>query len=116
MQQPLETGGKTGMTTIAIELPMEKIAEFCDRWQIIEFALFGSVLRDDFRPDSDVDILITFAPGANRGLTETLQMRDELQVIFNRKVDLIVKAAIERSENWLRRKNILAAAQTIYAA
>lgn len=104
------------MTITAIELPIDKIAEFCDRWQVTEFALFGSVLRDDFRPDSDVDILITFAPEAKRGLTETLQMRDELQVIFNREVDLIVKAAIERSENWLRRKNILEAAQTIYAA
>jgi predicted nucleotidyltransferase len=104
------------MTITAIELPMEKISEFCHKWQVTEFALFGSVLRDDFRPDSDVDVLITFAPEAKRGLTETLQMRDELQVIFDRKVDLLVKAAIERSENWLRRKNILETAQTIYAA
>jgi uncharacterized protein len=103
------------MNITAIDLPIEEIAAFCDRWQIVEFALFGSVLRDDFRPDSDVDVLITFAPEAKRGLTETLQMRDELQVIFDRKVDLIVKAAIERSENWLRRKNILETAQTIYA-
>ncbi|NJR40510.1 MAG: nucleotidyltransferase family protein [Leptolyngbyaceae cyanobacterium CSU_1_4] len=95
---------------------MEKIAEFCDRWQVTEFALFGSVLRDDFRPDSDIDVLITFSPTAKRGLTETLQMRDELQAIFERKVDLIVKAAIERSENWLRRKNILESAHTIYAS
>jgi uncharacterized protein len=102
------------MTTIA--LPMEKIIEFCDRWQITEFALFGSVLRDDFRDDSDIDVLVTFAPTAQRGLTETLQMRDELQAIFDRDVDLIVKAAIERSENWLRRKNILESAKIIYAA
>jgi uncharacterized protein len=104
------------MANIAIELPMEKIAEFCDRWQVTEIALFGSVLRDDFRPDSDIDILINVSPTAKRGLTETLQMRDELEAIFNRKVDLIIKAAIERSENWLRRKNILESAQTIYAA
>ena len=104
------------MTIFAIELPMEKIAEFCDRWQVIEFALFGSVLRDDFCPDSDIDVLITFSPTAKRGLTETLQMHDELQAIFDRKVDLIVKAAIERSENWLRRKSILESAQTIYAS
>lgn len=102
------------MNTAAINLPMEAIAQFCDRWQVTEFALFGSVLRDDFRPDSDIDILITFAPEAKRGLTETMQMRDQLQAIFDRKVDLIVKAAIERSENWLRRKNILESAQTIY--
>lgn len=98
-----------------IELPMEQIQQFCDRWQIVEFALFGSVLRDDFRPDSDIDVLVTFTPEAKRGLSETLQMKDELQTIFNRKVDFIVKAAIERSENWLRRKNILEFAQVIYA-
>jgi predicted nucleotidyltransferase len=99
-----------------IELPIDKIADFCDRWSIIEFALFGSVLRNDFRDDSDIDVLVTFAPESKRGLTETIQMRDELQIIFDRKVDLIVKAAIDRSRNWLRRKNILESAQTIYAA
>jgi uncharacterized protein len=104
------------VATAAIALPMEEIAKFCDRWQVTEFALFGSVLRDDFRPDSDIDVLLTFAPTAKRGLTETMQMRDELQAIFDRKVDLVVKAAIERSENWLRRKNILESAEIIYAA
>jgi hypothetical protein len=99
-----------------IDLPIERIKEFCDRWQITEFALFGSVLRDDFCPNSDIDVLVTFAPDAKRGLSETLQMRDELQALFDRKVDFIVKAAIERSENWLRRKNILESAQVIYAA
>lgn len=102
------------MTTAAIPLPMAQVAEFCKRWQVTEFALFGSVLRDDFSPDSDVDILISFSPEAKRGLTETLQMRDELQSIFEREVDLIVKSAIEQSENWLRRKNILESAQIIY--
>lgn len=94
---------------------MEQIQEFCDRWQTSEFALFGSVLRDDFHPDSDVDVLVSFAPDAKRGLTETLQMKQELQAIFGRNVDFIVKAAIEGSENWLRRKNILESTQTIYA-
>ncbi len=99
-----------------IELPMQQIQEFCDRWQITEFALFGSVLRDDFRPDSDIDVLVTFAPTAKRGLSETLQMKDELQALLGRKVDFIVKAALDRSDNWLRRKNILESAQVIYAA
>lgn len=97
-----------------IEFPIEQIKEFCDRWQITEFALFGSILRDAFRPDSDIDVLVTFAPDVKRGLTETLQMKDELQAIFGRKVDFIVRAAIERSENWLRKKNILESAQTVY--
>ena len=99
-----------------IDLPVEQLQEFCQRHKITEVVLFGSVLRDDFRPDNDIDVLVTFDPNANRGLSETLQMKNELQVIFGRKVDLIVKAAIERSENWLRRKNILESAQVIYAA
>lgn len=102
------------MTITTISLPMEQIVEFCHKWHITEFALFGSVLRDDFRPDSDIDVLLTMSPSIHRGLTETIQMRDELQSIFDRKVDMIIKAAIERSENWLRRKNILDSAKTIY--
>jgi uncharacterized protein len=99
-----------------IDLPMNEIQAFCLKWQIIELALFGSILRDDFKPDSDIDILVSFAPNTKRGLTEMLQMQDELEAIFKQKVDLIVKVAIERSENWLRRKNILESARTIYAA
>jgi hypothetical protein len=92
------------------------IAEFCQRWHIIEFAVFGSVLRSDFRPDSDIDVLVTFAPKAMRGLTETLQMQDELKAMFDREVDFIVKTALEKSQNWLRRQTILDSAQVIYAA
>jgi predicted nucleotidyltransferase len=83
-------------TISQIEIPIERIAELCDRWQITEFALFGSVLRDDFRPDSDIDVLVSFAPTAQRGLTETLQIRDELEALFGRPVDLLVKAAINK--------------------
>ncbi len=101
--------------TSNIKLPLEQIQQFCRRWHITEFAFFGSVLRDDFRPDSDIDVLVTFDPQFNRGLAETLQMRQELQTLFGRPVDLIVKAAIERSENWLRRQHILKSAQVIYA-
>lgn len=103
------------MKTQNIDISKEAIAHFCQYWHITEFALFGSVLRDDFHLDSDIDVLVTFAPDVKRGLSETLQMKEELQDIFGRKVDFIVKAAIERSENWLRRKNILESAQVIYA-
>ncbi|WP_041431486.1 nucleotidyltransferase family protein [Synechococcus sp. PCC 6312] len=95
---------------------MDQISEFCQTWQVTELAIFGSALREDFHVNSDIDILITFSPIAKRGLRETFKMRDELQRIFNRKVDLIVKAALERSENYLRRKKILESAQIIYAA
>ncbi|NER34506.1 MAG: nucleotidyltransferase family protein [Oscillatoria sp. SIO1A7] len=105
------------MTAITsnIKLPLEQIQQFCQRWHIVEFALFGSVLRDDFSPDSDIDVLVTFDVRFHRGLAETLEMRQELQDLFERPVDLIVKASIERSQNWLRRQNILESARVIYA-
>ena len=93
-----------------------EIAAFCQRWQISEFALFGSVLREDFRPDSDVDVLVTFAPNVHWGLTETIQMQDELESLFGRKVDFIIKSAIERSQNWMRKQHILQSAQVLYVA
>lgn len=99
-----------------IEIPIDKIADFCQRWKITEFAFFGSVLRDDFRPDSDVDILVTFAPNAHRTLFDMVDMQDELEAMFGRKVDLLSKRGIERSRNYLRRKAILNSAQIIYAA
>ncbi|AFY82083.1 putative nucleotidyltransferase [Oscillatoria acuminata PCC 6304] len=99
-----------------LELPFAQIQEFCQRWHITEFALFGSVLRDDFRPDSDIDVLVTFDPQFQRSLSETIQMRQELETLFGREVDLIVKTAIVKSENWLRRQHILESAQVIYAS
>ncbi len=98
-----------------ISLPEQAIIEFCQQWQIIELALFGSILRDDFRPDSDIDILVAFAPTANWGLLEHVQMQQELETLLGRAVDLISKRAIERSSNWIRRQEILSTAQTIYA-
>jgi len=99
-----------------IEIPKDKIADFCQRWKITEFAFFGSVLRDDFRPDSDVDILVTFDPDAHRTLFDMVDMQDELEAMFGRKVDLVSKRGIEHSRNYLRRKTILNSAQIIYAA
>ncbi len=95
--------------------PVETIEEFCERWHITEFALFGSVLRDDFCSESDIDVLVTFAPDFQRRFNETIQIKQELEVLFGRKVDLLIKAAIARSSNWLRRQNILESAEVIYA-
>ena len=99
-----------------IPIDRDKTAEFCRRWKITEFALFGSVLRDDFRPDSDVDVLVTFAPDAEWSLFDHLDMEEELSVILGRKVDLVSRRAIERSDNWIRRKSILSTAEPIYVA
>lgn len=97
-------------------IPRKKIAAFCQRWKVVEFSLFGSVLRDDFRPDSDVDVLVTFTPGSRVSLFDLIHMEDELKKIFGRDVDLVERTAIEKSENYIRRKGILSNTQVIYAA
>jgi uncharacterized protein len=102
------------MSSMAIELPMEKIAEFCERWHINELALFGSVLRADFRPDSDVDVMVVFDPKAHPSLFDLTYMEDELKVIFQRDVDLVTRKGIETSRNYLRRQAILSSTQVIY--
>ena len=99
-----------------IEIPKEKIAAFCRKWKIVELALFGSVLRDDFRPDSDVDVLVRFAPDAEWGLFDHLAMEEELSGILGRNVDVVSRSAIERSDNYIRRKAILGTAQPYYVA
>ncbi|PSF32680.1 nucleotidyltransferase [Aphanothece hegewaldii CCALA 016] len=95
---------------------MEQIQTFCDRWNITEFALFGSVLRDDFHADSDIDVLVTFTPESDHTLFDLVHMENELKNLFGRDVDLISRRGIERSLNYLRRNEILSSAQVIYAA
>jgi predicted nucleotidyltransferase len=93
-----------------------KLREFCTRWHITELALFGSVTRDDFGPDSDVDVLVSFVPGARWTLLDHVRMRDELMEMFGRSVDLVTRRAVERSPNYLRRTQILGSAQVIYGS
>ncbi len=100
----------------AIPLPREAIQAFCERWKIVEFSLFGSILRDDFRPDSDVDVLVTFAPDAEWSLFDIVNMRDELKEIFGRQVDLAEREGVEQTRNYLLRKAILNTAQVVYVA
>jgi uncharacterized protein len=102
-------------TIINIPLPMDAIRAFCQRWGIVEFALFGSVLRTDFNADSDIDVLVQFREGAHLTLFDLVEMGDELEAIFGRKVDLIDRKGVEESENYIRRKIILNSAQVIYA-
>ena len=89
----------------AIPLPMD---------QVTEFALFGSVLRDDFRPDSDVDVMVTFEPEARPSLFDLAGMREELETLFGRKVDLLTRHGVEQSINWYRRRAILNGARMVY--
>ncbi len=94
---------------------MEKVTEFCHKWQVTEFTLFGSVLRDDFRPDSDIDIMVEFDPAACPTFSTLDRMEAELKIIFDRDIDLITRQGIASSRNYLRRHEILSSAQVIYA-
>jgi hypothetical protein len=97
-----------------LEIPDDALAAFCRRWKVTELALFGSVLRGDFRPDSDVDVLVTFDPKAHRTLFEMVDMQDDLARMLGRRVDLVSRRGVESSRNYLRRKAILSSAETIY--
>ena len=101
------------MATPNIDVPNDQIAAFCRKWQIAELALFGSVLRDDFRPDSDIDVLVTFAPDVPWSLYDWVDMIDELRAIFGRRVDLVSKGGLR---NPFRRHEILTTREVIYAA
>ena len=94
-------------------IPEKKIADFCKRWSVSEFSIFGSVLRDDFRPDSDVDVLVSFTQDAHISLFDLAQMQVELEALFDRPVDLVEKAGLR---NPYRRDEILKTAQVVYAA
>jgi uncharacterized protein len=102
--------------TLPFPWPAEPIRELCRRWQIVELSLFGSALREDFRPDSDIDLLVRFAPGARWSLFDHARMERELEEVLGREVDLLSRAAVERSANWIRREEILRTAQPVYAA
>lgn len=91
----------------------DQIVEFCQRWKITEFALFGSILRDDFRSNSDIDVLVTFAPNSSWSLFDWVDMTDELEALFGRKVDIADK---EKLKNPYRRQEILRTHQVIYVS
>ena len=99
--------------TVSIEIEKEKIVAFCRKWKITEFSLFGSVLRDDFGSDSDVDVLVTFAENAPWSLFDMVDMQDELKDVFGREVDFVEKEGLR---NPFRRHHILKHREVIYAA
>ena len=100
---------------IQVDAPRDQIVAFCRRWRITELALFGSVLRDNFGPDSDIDVLVSFEPRVPHTLLDIVRMQDELSGMFGRKVDLIERTAVEQSRNYIRRNAILQTAETIHA-
>jgi predicted nucleotidyltransferase len=102
------------MTAIQIQLPTQQIEAFCQKWLVDEFALFGSVLRDDFGPDSDIDVMLNFSPASHWSLLDMVDMKEELEALFGRKVDVLTRSAIERSRNPRKKKAILESARVIH--
>ena len=98
-----------------VEIDRERLTGFCRHHHILRMAFFGSVLGDDFRPDSDVDVLVEFLPEAKHSLFDLVRMQEELKDILGREVDLVERTAIEQSRNYLRRKAILSSAELVYA-
>ncbi|HEX2224207.1 MAG TPA: nucleotidyltransferase family protein [Thermoanaerobaculia bacterium] len=96
-----------------ILLPQPEVEAFCRKWQIEELSLFGSVLREDFSEESDIDVLVTFKADARWSLFDFVEMKDELSAILHREVDLVSRGGLR---NPFRRHEILSTRQVIYAA
>ena len=99
-----------------IDIQPDRLTAYCRRWQILELALFGSVVREDFGPESDVDVLVRFDPNARHTLFDLSRMEEELTRLLGRQADIVERDAVERSPNYLRRRAVLQSAETIYAA
>ena len=102
--------------SIHIEIPKDKIAAFCRKNHIHSLAFFGSVLRDDFGPNSDVDVMVEFEQGQEPDLMGLVTIENELSEILRRKVDFVERQAVERSENYIRRRHMLQSVEAIYVA
>src|SRR5687767_12858583 len=108
--------GAIGMRDSQLAIPYRELADFCRRWAITELALYGSALRPDFSPDSDLDLLVTYGNDVRWSLLDMVRMEEELSVILGRKVDLVSRRGVEQSPNWIIRREILGSAQVLYAA
>jgi predicted nucleotidyltransferase len=102
------------MRNIAIN--RRPLAAFCRRWKVAQFSLFGSVLRDDFTANSDVDVLVAFLPEARPSLFDMVRMQEELKALIGREVDLVSRRGLETSRNALRKRAILESAEVVYGS
>ncbi len=107
-----------GMATVHpnVNVTYDQIEAFCGKWNVVRFELFGSVLRDDFDGESDIDVLVKFAPNAHWTFRDDLAMEQELADLFGRRVEIVERKLVEGSPNWVRRKHILDSATLVYAA
>lgn len=104
------------MTPMNLGVGAERIAEFCRRWKIRRLAVFGSFVRGELRPGSDIDLLVTFSPDADWTMFDHFAMEEELSHLFGREVDLVSVRAVEENPNPICRRAILDSARQIYAA
>lgn len=100
-------------SSLPIKVDAVALAALCDRWKVAELAVFGSVLGERFGPHSDIDLLVTFRDDARHGLFAVAEMEAELEALFGRGVDLVMRRAVEESPNWIRRRAILESAMTL---
>jgi predicted nucleotidyltransferase len=113
-RRPLKATVIAALPKLRISLPMEEIARFCRRWSIARLEVFGSVLGDDFGPDSDLDFVATYAPQAQWSLLDRVRMKLELEAMLGRPVDLLNRRALERANSHGRAASILAQTQSLY--
>jgi predicted nucleotidyltransferase len=99
----------------SVDISPKFLADFCQKWKITELALFGSALRSDFGPESDIDVLVTFEEGAPWTLFDFVKMQEEFSSATGRDVDIVERAAVEASRNPFRRRSILANAKVLYS-
>lgn len=104
------------MKDLQINVSESEIAAFCQKWLIEEFALFGSAVRGELDKNSDIDVLVSFSPEAKWTLFDHVDMQDELRSLFGQDVDLVSRKGIERSQNYIRRREIIDSARVMYAA
>lgn len=100
----------------ALHLPIAQISTFCQKWGIIRLELFGSILRDDFNAESDVDFMAVWGNDAVFNLMDLVNAEEELAAICGRPVDLVSREAVEQTPNWLLRDYMMKNVLEIYAA
>ena len=99
-----------------VALPREELAAFCRRNGIVRLAVFGSALRDDFGPESDIDVLVDFDPSRRPSLLDLVEIESDLSELLGRDVDMLTRASVERSRNYIRRRSILESTEVVYEA
>jgi|WetSurMetagenome_2_1015567.scaffolds.fasta_scaffold165314_3 uncharacterized protein len=104
------------MTPINLGISPQKIADFCHKWKILKLSAFGSIVRGELKPESDIDLLATFSNDAGWTMFDHFNMEEELSHIFGREVDLVNIKALEENQNPIYKQEIINSARQIYAA